>query len=506
MGFRWRDDWALVAVLVTLLALTGVVLVDPDVAPAFVNAPLDLVLGAAAALIAVAVASLAWIHHREGGDTAALFRAAAFLVLAAQNLALLAIPALGRASVMGMELSAPGQLPLWWVIACRAVAAALLAAAGLAALSPQRLRSALRPTPWVVLLAPTVAVGLIAAILVAGRDSLPSLLGSAALATLQRDPTAPLLGEAGLGLIALQVLIGLGFLAAAMTSYRLWHRSRRRAELYLAIGFVLAAFSQVHAGIHPGAYASLVTTGDLLRVAFYAVLLVAAASEARDDVRALRTANAELLRLRDVEVARATADERARLAREIHDGMSQELWYAKLKQSRLAAMDDLPAEGRELAAEVATAIDSALLEARQAILALRPAGDASFGELLGRFVQEFADRFGIAAECQVETAADGLSSRHQAELLRIVQEALTNVRRHADATRVRVSLVGTDDGVTLNVSDNGRGFRPEQVDGSRYGLGSMRERAGIIGGRLRIVSAPSDGASVIVQLAKEGGR
>ena len=98
------------------------------------------------------------------------------------------------------------------------------------------------------------------------------------------------------------------------------------------------------------------------------------------------------------------------------------------------------------------------------------------------------------------------SFRHQAELLRILQEALTNARRHADATRVRVRLQATERGARLEVVDNGRGFDPELAASSRYGLRGMCERAGIIGAELRIESAASDGTRVTVEVPLEGGR
>ena len=181
---------------------------------------------------------------------------------------------------------------------------------------------------------------------------------------------------------------------------------------------------------------SLVTTGDLLRVAFYAILLVAVAAETRQDVRDLHAANAELVRLRDAAAAQATAEERARLAREIHDGMSQQLWLARLKQGRLLTEGGLSDEALVLAADVTGSIESALDEAKQAILALRPAEGSSFVEVMERYVDEFSDRFGIPAEHSIDAVVERLGPRAQAELLRIAQEALANARKHADATRV----------------------------------------------------------------------
>ncbi|HEX6129133.1 MAG TPA: histidine kinase, partial [Candidatus Limnocylindria bacterium] len=362
-----RGDVLVAAVPVVLVLLTLLVWLDPDVAPVLVNEPLDLVVNAAATLVAVAVAILAWIHYREGGERAALFRASAFLVLAVQNLSFIAIAVADASRELGLSLAEPGQMPLWSVIVGRGLAAALLVLAGSVALRGAEARER---AAGAVLWGPSAVIAVLTLLMAAAPGALPQLLDGAALDQLVRDPTSPLLAAGGPLLILVQAGIGLAFLVAALVSYRLHRRDGRAAELYLAIGFIVAAFSQVHSAIHPGSYASLVTTGDLLRVAFYGILLVAVAAEATADVRALRAANDALVRLRDADVERATAEERARLAREIHDGMSQELWYAKLKQSRLAGLDGLPEDARGLAGEVAAAIESALSEARQAILAL----------------------------------------------------------------------------------------------------------------------------------------
>ena len=90
----------------------------------------------------------------------------------------------------------------------------------------------------------------------------------------------------------------------------------------------------------------------------------------------------------------------------------------------------------------------------------------------------------------------GLSARAQAEVLRIAQEALSNVRRHADATVVRVRASMEADRLVVSVRDNGRGFDPASVGQVAFGLASMRERAALIGGELSIESAPGDGTLV----------
>ena len=492
-----RSELAIAAAPALLILLTIFILVDPRMAPAIVSQPLDLVTTAAAVLVALAVAILGWVHFREGGDSAALIRASAFLVLAAQNALVISVEMLRIDSVFGLSLGAPGQLPLWVVIVGRGVAATLLVVAGVAAL---RRWSAERWPAALVLALPALLVTAVIVVAAAMQRSLPHLLDDAAIAQLHRDPTEALLGASGIGLIGLQAVIGIGFLAAAALSYRVYRRDRRQVDAYLAIGLVIAAFSQLHAAIHPGSYMALVTTGDLLRVAFYAVLLVAVAAETRQDVRDLHAANTELTRLHDLAATQATAEERARLAREIHDGMSQQLWLARLKQGRLLREGGLSDEALVLAGEVTNSIESALDEARQAILALRPAEASTFAEVMERYVDEFSDRFGIPAERRIDPIVEKLGPRTQAELLRIAQEAFANARKHADATRVLVQAEPTPTGLRVTVSDNGRGFEPGAGGFKGYGLRSMRERAELIGASLRIESRPKDGTRVIVDV------
>jgi signal transduction histidine kinase len=496
-----RLELAIAMVPVLLVLLTIVILVDPRVAPATVNQPFDLVITAIGMLVALAVAILGWVHFGEGNDPAALIRASAFLVLAAQNALLITVVVLGIDAAFGFSLDAPGQLPLWTVIVGRGAAASLLVVAGVATL--RRWPAARWPAALVFALPAVVVTGVIV-IAAAIQPSLPRLLNDAALAQLQGDPTSPLLAASGPALIALQTLIGVAMLAAAALRYRVYRRDRRRVDAYLTIGFIVAAFSQVHAAIHPGSYSSLVTTGDLLRVAFYAIMLAAVAVETRQDVRDLHAANLELARLHDAAAVEATAEERARLAREIHDGMAQQLWLARLKQGRLLKEGGLSEAAMALAADVSGSIDSAMDEARQAILALRPAEGTTFVEVMERYVDEFSDRFGIPAECRIDASAERLSPRAQAELLRVTQEALANSRKHADATRVWVHGEPTAAGLRLTVADNGRGFELGDSRSKGYGLRSMRERAELIGASLAIDSRPQDGTRVIVDVPLPG--
>jgi signal transduction histidine kinase len=492
-----RAEIGIALVPLVLAAITLSILITSRTPAVIVNQRLALAIDTVAALIAVAVAVLGWIRYRESGDEPALWRGSALLVLGTMNAFTASAAVLGIEGAFGHSLDAPGHLPLWMTVLTRTVAAALLVTAGLAAI---RSREAPRLPPLLVLWFPTLVTIALIIMAAAYQDALPPLISPAGLASLSADPGAALPVGAAAQLALLEIAIGLGYLAAAALSYRAYRAYGRGTDAVLAVGLMLAAFSQVLFAIHPAAFSSLVSTGDVLRVAFYLSLLATLAVEVRRDIRALRSANVELIRLGDAEVARATAEERAHLAREIHDGMSQELWYAKLKQGRLLALPEVGGVARELAEEVGGAIESALAEARQAILALRPVEAGSFAEVVARYVADFSDRFGIPAECHCDPVAEVLPPRSQAELLRIVQEALANVRKHADATIVRVELAAAAGGLHLTVTDNGRGFTPDAPGRSGYGLSSMRQRAELIGGTLSVNSRPQDGTRVEVSV------
>jgi two-component system nitrate/nitrite sensor histidine kinase NarX len=200
--------------------------------------------------------------------------------------------------------------------------------------------------------------------------------------------------------------------------------------------------------------------------------------------------------LRLSEAERATLEERTRLARELHDGLAQDLWFAKLKHQRLIPY--VPDDQKELAEEVTQAIDSAIQEAKQAVVTMRAAEDRErpLEELMSRTIDEFAARSGVRADFSAADLPDALPPRTQVEVLRVLQEALTNVRKHADATVVRVSADFQDNTMRLTIVDNGRGFRPEETSGDGLGVQGMKERARLMGGDLRVMSEPSGGTAV----------
>jgi signal transduction histidine kinase len=301
--------------------------------------------------------------------------------------------------------------------------------------------------------------------------------------------------------IAIQLLGALLYLRGAQLYSVIYRTEGRHYAGFLSVGLVVAAFAQINWAIFPGITQGVVTVDDLLRAALAVIILFGIEAQSRNDVRHLRLANARLRGLRKADVERATLEASARLAREVHDGLTQELWLAKLAQARLAEMAELPEAAKIEAANLGDAVDRALAGAR-AVMATMRAGSAgpSLGESLERVVDDFGERSGIKIEYTSEGAEPALPARTGAELIRIVQEALTNVRRHADATVVRVNAVWGRSTFEVSVTDNGRGFDPGSVDASTFGIIGMRERAGLIGAEVEIASRPDDGTTVVLRM------
>jgi signal transduction histidine kinase len=200
--------------------------------------------------------------------------------------------------------------------------------------------------------------------------------------------------------------------------------------------------------------------------------------------------------------------ERERLAREIHDTLAQgfasivtlsEAARAHARISPQAAMRRL-----EEAGQVAR---SSLGEARRAIWALRPQAleRGSLGRALGELAAEFGTQTGIDTRAAVTGEEDELAPDAQEALLRVAQEALANVRKHASARRVRLTLSYLGDATLLDVRDDGDGFDPAVAACNRsggFGLAGMRERIAGCGGALTVETAPGQGTTVVAALPR----
>jgi signal transduction histidine kinase len=494
-----RLNAVLAATVVVLASLSAAVVFLPMLGGQHVEAGLDLVLDTFATVVTLGVALVAWVRYREIGAPVALFQASAFLVLAiASGASLLFIVGRLDVAVSDFGLNMPREAQPQITMAGHLIAATLLVVGGAVSLRGVRVGQ-----HWLILLGPAVA--LLAIIQFAGAWSpyVPPLSSVFILAYLPTwpsfQPVPPSPTPLGVGL---HLVCGGLFVLAGVFTRRHYRRTGAMGDGFLAVGLVFAAFGEFHAAFYPSTYGGLVTSGDILTVAFAVVLLVGIEAEGRATRAALGRASETLARLKDVDVRRAALEERTRLSRELHDGLAQDLWLAKLKIGRLTAMRDLAPEARVVCDDLTRAIDAGLADARQAVMTLRLGSEpaVSLRELMAHYVDDFADRFGLLAEFQCEGDLPRLTPRAEAELLRIVQESLNNVIRHADATVVRVRAWVVDSHLELVVGDNGLGFEPSEVKEGCFGLASMRERAHIIGGELTIDSRPQDGTRIQVSV------
>ena len=229
---------------------------------------------------------------------------------------------------------------------------------------------------------------------------------------------------------------------------------------------------------------------------------------------ALAIDNARLHRqVRDV----AISEERDRIAREMHDSLAQVLGYVNTKAQ---AVQELLKRGQTERAEaqigqLGDAARAAYADVREGILALRTSlgPGRTLVEALSEFLGAWQEQSDVHASLVVEppgASLDALPPAAELQLLRIVQEALANVRKHASATHVEVRITANDHEIETVIADDGRGFvavpsadsraRPSVDRTPHFGLSTMRERAESVGGTLEIVSAPSAGTRVVVRL------
>jgi signal transduction histidine kinase len=201
------------------------------------------------------------------------------------------------------------------------------------------------------------------------------------------------------------------------------------------------------------------------------------------------------------------AEERSRLAHELHDAVSQKLFSLRLTaQAAATLVDRAPARAREAMAEVAVLAGEAADELRAAVVELRPAALDEDGLVATlRSQVQVLDRAHTARVSFTSHDVRALPAAQEAALLRVAQEALHNALRHGDPGNVEVSLERRGARAVLRVTDDGRGFAPEAVlaAGRHLGLVSMRDRATGVGGTLTVDSAPGKGA--VVEMEVPGG-
>jgi signal transduction histidine kinase len=251
---------------------------------------------------------------------------------------------------------------------------------------------------------------------------------------------------------------------------------------WLAVAAALWAFARVNYVLTPEPLSGYVTVGDWLRLTAYAVLLVGAIRELR----------AYWARLADA----AVLEERRRMARDLHDGLAQELAFIASQATVLARRDGADQRVHLLLGASERALD----ESRRAIAALTRPTDEPLSVTIAQAAEEVGGRLGARVHLDLEDHIR-LDPERREGLVRITREAVTNAIRHGLAGTVTVRL-SNHDGVTLEVLDNGVGFDVGDVDhlSGRLGLQSMEERAERMGASFELASRRYKGTSVRVKI------
>jgi signal transduction histidine kinase len=310
--------------------------------------------------------------------------------------------------------------------------------------------------------------------LAAGFDgSLPSAFGPAPAQADTVHISAPA------GFLVVQALTLVLFAVASAGFLVRARRSGDQLAAWLAAACALGAVARVDWLLFPIDARGWVQVADLMRLGFYLLLLMGGLGEIRRYQRQVALA--------------AVLDERRRLARDLHDGLAQELTFISMQTQRLARA------GSDLSV-VREAADRALDESRAAIAALSRRSDEPLATAVAQTAEMLTARAGARLRLELDREVE-LRGEARESLLRIVREAVTNGVRHGGATEVCVALY-EDGGLRLSVSDNGRGFEPHGPKGrpDSFGLTSMQERARALGGRLVVNSAPDHGTEVEVVL------
>jgi two-component system NarL family sensor kinase len=210
----------------------------------------------------------------------------------------------------------------------------------------------------------------------------------------------------------------------------------------------------------------------------------------------------ERARLAEESTRLARAEERARMAREIHDTLAQGLTAIILHlEGAMPHLESNPDRARQRLQRALVVARESLEEARRSVLDLRaaPLAGKPLTEALGALGRAFTSETGVRVAVRL-VGERVLSLRVEAELFRIAQEGLANVGRHARATHVTLTLRCKPEKVSLSLKDDGQGFDPRALPEGSHGIMGMRERARLLGGRLRLSSRPGEGTAVIAEV------
>lgn len=447
------------------LVVTALVVGTPYLWPAYRSPSLHLVLDTVDTCVALLVAYLLYgrfVRSRRLQD-----------FLLAEGLLLLAVAGLGM--TLALELFAgyaEGTLDVWLPVGLRTVGALLVGFAGFAGdrLVGDGWARRSRWMPWLIIAAAF-------AVLWGLRGQLPVALTQQTVETLERPHLAghPML-FAAYALSALCFFVG----SVAFTV----HQGRRRAAdadallRYVGPAFALSGFARVNYMLFPSLYSGWLYTGDVLRTASYIVLLVGAGREIQQYWAAQARA--------------AVLEDRRRLARELHDGVVQELGYIRMEAHSVG--------DRAVQRGILSSCDRALDEARAAVDALGSRPDEPLSVVLHRAAHHVAQRYNASLEVELDDSVVA-DAEHRHALVRITREAVSNAIRHGEVSSVCLRVGRDGQGRRqLLVQDQGQGFDPHAVGQTvtGYGLRSMAERARTLKGSFEVESSPGKGTTVAV--------
>jgi signal transduction histidine kinase len=387
-------------------------------------------------------------------------------LLLAEGLLLLALAGLGLGLLAGSLDDPLSPFGVWAPLTTRVAGAVLIAASAVVGRRPV-------PPGWRVRFVILPLAALLTALV-----ALWIARGSLAPAVSATPPTSaldPVITGHPLVLVG-QAFTALCFFAASVGFTRRAERRPDELVRWLGPACVLAGFARVNYFLFPSLYSGWVYTGDLLRTGSYLLLLLGAARE----VRQYWSASARV----------AVLEDRRRLARELHDGVVQELGYIRAEASMMP-----PGEASR---RIVDACHRALDEARAAIDALGRQSVEPLGYLLHRAARDVAERHGGRVIVDLDDAVDAEEPQRHA-LARITREAVSNAIRHGSAELISVTLARDSRGRRLVVRDDGRGFDIEDsLRGTGYGMTSMRERAAALPGSFAVDSAVGEGTTVVV--------
>ena len=461
VGARWSIAIAAAAAaLITLLANVWSIL-----PVAYRNPPLDVAVETAASVISLIAAQLIYGRFRRSYLLSDLLLTASLSTFAVANLCFSTIPAVSD--------TATGPFATWAPIAGRLLGATLLA---LAALWPDRtLRHPTRDVQRMVAACSLALVGVAIGVALAGDGLPPAIRSDPSLdsASLPRGTGQPTI-------VSLQLVDTILFAVAAIGFARRAERSGDGLAWWLAVAATLGSFSRLNYSLYPSLYSPYFYVGDVLRLGFFLALFVGGVLELRRTQRMLLNA--------------AVLQERERLARDIHDGVAQDIAFVLQHGRRLAGREGAPAGMDQLIHAAQRALD----ESRHAIAALVRSGDEPLGEAITLAAHETAGREGCIVEVDLDCDME-VPSHTQEALLRVLREAIINAIRHGGASTVRVEL-NDKPRLRMAVVDDGRGFDVDDAMSApgHLGLRSMAGRVRAIGGALVIDSEPGRGSTVEV--------